>query len=254
MIGVIDTPHGIIPFAYHTRLKGNPPDGPVDFGSEETHPAITQAIHGAGGPIQHKIAVEKLKLAAENLVERARQGDQVAQGTLIEMRKNAQAGSERALVAYRTCREYIRSHPVDRPVNFGAENNTAIVHIRKAIQLPISTTRYAAIVAAFVPNVGAEFDATENAAVAMADGPPIDKQVVREVMTMMGKKNAFLAGYKNALKEGRIKGYLAKLNTEGRKAMQVGYALGLAKVLQHVRKADTMFTDVWPDIGWEMGE
>lgn len=261
IVGVADTAHGVLPFTYHVKVKGDVPNGPVVIGAEDNHPAVEHALSKASGPIAFNIQKEAIKLVAESLVERSRQGDQNATAILCLVRENAQAGKPKAVFALKVLKDYIKKNPVSED-SFGAEalvkKKTALVPLKKALAAPNATgSRYAAIVSAYVPSVGSSIQSVMNAATAIAnEGQPIDNKLLSEVQGTVpaAHKKIFADGVKYSGDANRIKSISAKLKPEARKSLQIGYAMGMAKSIQDVRKPDAKIETFSKTVAWELGE
>lgn len=258
LIGVVNTSNGIIPFAHHCQLEESVPDGPVNIGSDELPAVIAKAVDNSTHAIQTRIDKERLKLVIENLVERARLCDQNAVAILVQIRENAKKGIPRALDAYAACRKYIKLHPVTDKSFFAGEPAPAL-EMPSPIRL-LSTNlakspnenHYAAIVAAFVPNTGTSIQSVENTATVLANGPVITEEMIKRIVGMIDKKEIFFIGL--TCDEDKAKELAVKVSPDGRKALQLGYAVGLARKLQDLRNPDSLISNFSKDIAWELGE
>ena len=253
IIGVVNSPAGVFPFAYHLRVPVGVPDGTVNLKHPST-PALKSAIIGAEAPIKRHVTKEALKLAAENLVERARQGDQNAIAMIVMVRKCAQKGRKRAASAFVAIKQYIDTHPVGplRLVEIGAEPKTSLVS--KAANA--GNASYAAKVAAFVPTGGSTIEASKLASTVLANGKAITKADVASVAsTFSGKaKEAFAYAYANALTPSVIVQKVLRAGIAEKRAAQIGYTLSMAHRLQQARLPNTSISIFNVGASWELGE
>ncbi len=258
IIGVTESPIGVIPFSYHAKLSGDVPDGPVSMERAE-HPAVQQALVGAEGPIAQKINNDTLKLAAENLVERSRQGDQNATGMIVMIRKSVKKGSAKASAAFKAVQDYIKEHPIG-PMKLvsihGEQKESTSQALVKRTAQATDSVQYAAQIAAYVPAIGADIDACYLASVILANGREISKADVENIASTYAKeaKQNFWYGFKRALFSNEILVRASKIDDESRKAMQVGYTISLAQRLQYIRRPNTPIAAYSLEAAWELGE
>ena len=274
VIGMAPTPLGPVPFSYHANIEGDVPDGPIAPGSEDSNPLIKQALEVSTGPIMNKINEEQLKLAAENLVIRSRQGDENAMALIVGVRKAAaNKGNRKAQMAYALLQEYIKRNPYDPRINpringevtptsnIFSGNKRAIRRdvltiVEKTLRKPASAVRYAAIVNTFIPISGNTLAASSNAATVIANGPRINKNRMLRLAKSLDKEDRtpFMIGIRLANHTKQVLKLLRRLPEATKRALHIGYVVGLARTLQYIRNPNTEISPVWADVGYELGE
>jgi len=170
ILGVAQVKAGAVPFSYDAPAPGAS-DGPVDMGADNgpLEPLLAEAELSIKKKIQRGI----VKVGAENLVLRARQGDQNAMAMIIAVRQNARRGSPKARAAFIAIREYIEDHPVSQNCEFGFESKK-LVSKALAKQLTEGDPQaYAISVAMNLPHLS-----QERGVVLLAKGPIIDKTLL----------------------------------------------------------------------------
>lgn len=204
IMGIVMTPEGTIPFVHTCRVPRAVKSGVVDFG-KDLHPAVKRAALAAKKPIMRKINSERLSVALEETVERAREGDQNAVAILCMVRRNAQKGDPVARSAYAKMMHYAKKSaeaeaqiagegdfgwsfklPLVGKVsvsNKGIRVTTSKANVKaiKAIKKGVTTVgqhaaaplRIGATAASLVPGVGTTIAVTIGAAAALAEGQSI---------------------------------------------------------------------------------
>ena len=274
VLGMAPTPLGPVPFSYHANIDGDVPDGPIAPGSEDSNPLIKQAFEASSEPIMNKINEEQLKLAAENLVIRSRQGDENAMALIVGVRKAAaNKGNQKAQMAYALLQDYIKRNPHDSRLNprIGGEitpssnifsghkravRGDVLALVEKTLKKPTSTVKYAAIVNTFIPNSGNTLAASSKAATVIANGPRINKHLMLRLAKSLHKEDrtSFMIGIRLANHSNQALKLLRRLPEATKRALHIGYVVGLARILQYVRNPNTEITPVWADVGYELGE
>lgn len=123
--------------------------------------------------------------------------------------------------------------------------------------------KYGAAVASLVSGVGASVGTSLAAASALANGRPVDATALKatagalpsgDVSTKDGQvvsvEAVFKTGLNNASDRAKIQILAAKLPTEGKQALQVGFVLGIAQKIQAVREGKGFLSDM---AEWELG-
>jgi hypothetical protein len=232
------------------------PDGPVNIGADNLAPAVSMALVEVKPQIQTAVNKQKLKMVVENLIERSRLRDQNATAMLIQIRKNAALGVPRAKAAFTACKEYLRLHPIDES-SFEGDEDISLPERPSQLRLlgtSLSQTpsldHYAAVIVALY--LGDSFQDCENVAAIIADGPEVTAETVKKILAMINEKRLFIVGLKSD--ENTVMNAAAQTGYEGKKALQLGYAVGLGKRLQMVRKPDSIIAKFSEDAAWELGE
>jgi hypothetical protein len=257
IIGLAKTKDGVVPFCHRRRLRGEAPDGPVVFGSE-LPPAVQEGLNRADGPITWQIEKEAMRSAAESLVERARNGDQNAVAIIIEVRKNAQAGKQKAKIAYSLLKDYITNNPNGQQHHtFRGESQvkfkSPIGALRIASQKVKDAYEYAATVSSHIEAVGPTFEGSEQAANVLADGPAVTDELLASVQNSLPSgKEAFKVGVKASRHKRQIADIAKKVSKEEKRCLQIGYVLGVARSIQMVRLDEVPCAILSPDVGWEL--
>jgi hypothetical protein len=234
VLGVADLKSGPIPFSYSTALETALEDGPVDFGSELA-PEIETALAKGQDKIRSIIDMERIKVGAEELVIRSRQGDQNAMAILGAIRGRAQAGEERAKRAFQAVHDYIRNHPPT--ADFAGDSNKNLEKIY-AMAKPNQESEILRSIGLqiFTPSLP-----TDKAIVLVANGPPITQDYV----------NNILVPYPNPEMLMGIKQSKSKISN--RPDFRAGQIIGRAKMLQDVRRPLSSFKPLCPVMAWELG-
>src|SRR5882672_4652293 len=107
IVGLHDSKEvGLIPFTHTIEVGKDIPDGPVDFGAEDLDEKLSKAIDDARQPMLATIEKQKMQMTAEQLVERARVGDQNAVAMISAIRAGATKGVKRAKIAFKMLADY----------------------------------------------------------------------------------------------------------------------------------------------------
>lgn len=268
-IGFSRTPWGVVPFSHHCLVSEDVPDGPVTVGRKETHSAVTAAIDGSYKTIMAKAKKESIRAAVESLVERARQGDQNAMGMIASVRDQAEEGNPRAEKTMMCMKAYIYEHPAS---DVGAEGKglpdqrtRELLHSLGQGITSDDPEHYQAAVSMYIPETRRNIDALDAAGVLLANGPTLlaDAEGPNARISSLADefgaedghpvREAFNYGMKRSREPAAIQNAMTVLPKKGVDAMCVGYAMGLAKRIQAVRKgAPIAIYSV--DAAWELGE
>ncbi len=222
IMGLYKTPKGVIPFSHVCQCEAE--DGPVNF-SEDINPEIQAAIDNSQKQILTKIGSEKIRLAAEELVDRTRAGDQNAAAMMVMVKKNAEKGYPRAQLSLTLMTEYAKQKPSNTRINGESLGNTSIT---KALSNEIQTddsTRITTALNGFLP--GMSFMQT---VVAFCNGPELTPERVKNLMLEYSdeEKRHFINGFKNWNRRNNC-GDVGK----------IGKSLGYARAIQVARKPNT---------------
>jgi hypothetical protein len=202
-----------------------------------------------------------MKLASEDLVIRARAGDQVAIATIALVGQNADRGLARAIKSRRFIRQAISKIPL-RAVDpvFSPFGDLSALHPKREAKLARRFAEvvvgadgpepYAANVMMLLPTTG------WRGVVMLANGPSLLNS---------GRARALALGFANSHERNAFclaRRHAGKVDSEARarmpvtiqKAMQLGDAFGLAQKIQAVRLPGSRISDYDPNTGWELGE
>lgn len=258
ILGLSDSNHGPIPFAWHCECP-DAPDGPVNFGADDLHENVQAAIAKAEHAITNRVEVERMQLVAAELVDRARDGDQNAMALLQRIGENARAGVPRARMAFAMCEKYMNEHP---PGSFGYDSprkrmqtRGLLTTVSKAIQSRSGPVEYSSALHALLPGVLTIVDPSD-AAVIVSNGPELtdkENQRVNAILAAFGtddERNAFRAGGRT----DNLGAILNRFKDELKPAAAIGYIVGLARRIQLVRLPETPLSVLSKDVAWELGD
>lgn len=248
VLGVESTPFGPVPFAVGVSLDAGaevPPDGPINLSVDTHSESVKLALSKADRKVISTVAKQTIELAAEDLVERARAGDQNAMAILTEIGRNAARQYPRAMKALQACQAYIRGNP--ERVRISGEptsSSTALARaVRTELKNPDEDQRRLAVVI-LIPALALE---NPNAAmVSLADGDTLlGKPGAKRIKDLMAEvppnaRRAFRKGIENP----------EALATS--KAQKLGAVVGRAWRLQRFRLPETPASTLSPDVGWEL--
>jgi hypothetical protein len=260
IIGVYETPWGAIPFAHHCMLATDVPDGPIRV-DKEMHPKVREALDKSQDVIMSKIKNETMSVAAENLVERARQGDQNAMAMLMMIRQAAQAGKPRAKIAYDILRVYIKDHPsVGTPRQLPKPQRRSQAEVFQAVKKAVQTNNplhYGTAIVSLVPSSGTTVEDATVMGTILANGPPLTRARIQAILGALedpGSRRILTTAIRLSDKLGDLLKLSKQLPPEGRRALRIGYSLGLAQRLQQVRLPETPMSVYSQMVAWELGE
>lgn len=252
--GLARTPSGVVPFTWSTRVSGDVPNGPIAL--EETSkqsPSVNQALAASSGPIQFGIETQQIRAGVENLVERARLGDQNAVAIIAKARENARQGEPRASMAVKAMRAYIEHNPPGHKMavtRFG-ELFDAVTTLAGSVQTPEG---FASATTAIVTAIPMDPDSHQTAATAIANGKPITNEMLTAASISSGSPQVFTAAYKSATDKAKRVALIGRVPESNIDALRMGFTIGTAKRLQDVRDPSTEITKFSPMAGWEHGE
>ncbi len=192
---------------------------------------------------------KKIAQASKELVERARLGDQIAIGILTKTRENAEKGSPRARLALGHMMNAVKSTPPKARI--GGFFSSSLATLRDKIRRVGNPKEYAAHVVAHVPDVGNSVRDATNAAQAISRGPMIGQAIIGELHAVFGaesEKKAFWFGARAPVQ--KLIDACKNCSDEERRAVQVGYSVGLARRLQMARQGN--IAALSPRAAWEL--
>ena len=194
-----------------------------------------------------------MRQTAEDLVVRARVGDQNAIATIEMISDNAKRGVERALIAYRMIKQALEKVPVliAGSLPIPKRRTSRVEHsFSNAVFAGEPDEQYGMTIVSLTPVVG------ELSIILLANGPPLFKtgraSRVAQSFKTPAEKHAFClarrgAGCSNLVERAAFPASLQH-------AMAVGDAFGLAQKLQELRKPGAKLGDWDPRLAWEFGE
>lgn len=254
IFGAYDAGLGGIPFAKTVNINGEVPDGPVNMGSPT--PAVAEAINEVRGSIMNSLQAKSVERGAASLVERARCGDQVAMGILVELGRAAKSGNQRAAKAARDVQRYIEEHPpmarmAGESVGIDADAKTS-----GALWSGMRTEddlQYSAVVVALVPCI----QCAERSITMLSLGPDIwqDAERLGALAACFGAeehKVAFGIGVANAGNADALVSFGAEMEPDELMAMHIGHCVGLARRIQGARRPDTSIGVLSKMAAWEL--
>lgn len=180
VIGVAQMSIGPVPFSYDCPVPEGVPEGPLDMNRKGSK-LLESCLAGAEVAIKKRIQRGAIRVGAENLVLRARQGDQNAMAMLIAVRKKARAGAPRAIAALRAIKIYIEDHPPTETCDFGYE---AKKNVETALAKHVeheNPLHYVSAVLTYLPHVR-----NERAIVLIANGPLVCNNLLSAVSSSLG--------------------------------------------------------------------
>lgn len=253
ILGLTDSDHGPIPFAWHCDCDA--PDGPVSIGAEGLNPNVEAALDQAHEAITSKVELERMRLVAAELVDRARDGDQNAMALLQRVGENARRGVPRAQVAFSLCQEYMNTHG---PNTFGAERRQVrglLGTVSNAIKTRAEPLEYSSALHALLPGILSVVDPSD-AAVIIANGPQLygkDNERLSAILAAFptdDERKAFTSGASTDYVEKALQ----KVTPPLKPACAIGYIVGLARRIQLVRLPETPISAFSKDVAWELGD
>jgi hypothetical protein len=195
IIGIYDSAWGPIPFSHGCACETE--DGPIDVGMDQPI-VVTQAIDESQKVIMANIEREKMRLAAEELVDRTRAGDQNAAATMILVRQNAQKGKGRAIASLKMMLKYAQSK--DSTIHGEASTHPAKPNAKviRVLDQELNTgtcpLRYRSAIMTMLPSLS-----MLEGSVTLSNGPSLDKDRIAVVIEKMEpeEQKHFVTGFKN---------------------------------------------------------
>ena len=214
------------------------------------------------------LTVEK---GAEDLVIRARNGDQLAMATLNEIRKAAQRGNQKAQMGFEAVKAYIQKNPteanrkaMEKDVRISGEARQVLKDLRKVTKKSSmmgaenasvpdpATARDTCIIVLALPTVGGE-RALNAGCVLLANGPKLTDARIRQIgeaikdESMRAYFYRYIVNYCPTGREPELPSQLDAIAKAGR-------VIGQARALQIARLPNSPVGLVSPNVGWELGE
>ena len=232
-MGLAQLKVGPVPFTYDCPAPDGSTDGPIDMNAEhskELEECLTKAEHA----IQQKIAFGTLKIRAENLVLRSRNGDQNAIAMIIAIRRNAKQGNKKAVMGMRAIMQYIEDHPPTKTCTFGEESQHEVANALTKHVDSETPEHYSMAVNTYLPHTSPQC-----AVVLIANGPLITNDLLRFVSSNFSERemNQFKHGLAGDISVSRC--------------CIMGNIFRKAKELQGIRRGQFQFLD--PVVKYELG-
>ena len=221
---------GAVPIACHVALEERPqegavPEGPVDLRAPQ-HPAVLRAL----STCERKLAMagkrEAFELAIENLVRRARLGDQNAMAMIAMVRERADKGVVRARQAHAALLAYAQSHAFSGLI--GPDATMAGERLSPGALRASSS---------------------------LANGPLLTRARILEIAATLGEDQAkaLLFGCAH-FREPKVLTTYGAQYPESQGAFQAGAAIGSARAIQMLRVPGASLGRFSPMVAWELGE
>ena len=251
IMGVCHSTLGPVPFAHAVDLGAEVPNGPVNM--RDMVAPVAKAFEEAQPEIISKIKGSAIELAAADVVQRARQGDQNAMAVLTMVTDAAKGGDERAKVSYKALRSYAEKHPVSKTVNFGIEKQAPVTKMLSEATKTEHENHYSSAVAGLGGLVAKNSPGCM--IVILADGPSLLGQTNPRVEGILvglpndEMRSACLFG----LQSPGLTGGACRDNPHLSDAYMMGYCLGIARRMQAVKNGAPI-SALSPSAGWELGE
>jgi hypothetical protein len=190
---------------------------------------------------------------AQQLVERARQGDQNAIAMICQVRDNAKKGIAQARQGYTAIESYIKAHPAQSIPSFGEElaNNSASDSMAIDMMAGFGEDYIATIKDKTAPLAAVSIP---KAVVTLANGPSLlpsgQQNLVHDIRDSLDEAQcaAFLLGLKHGLSE------MNSIPEEQQWAFVLGHVLGTARKIQAVRCPNVPLSILSPQLGAEFQE
>jgi hypothetical protein len=228
IIGICTTPIGAIPFSHAIACEAE--NGPVDFGAELPE-AVRIAIANSQGVISKKVEQEKIRLAAEEIVDRINAGDQNARALMLAAVQNAKRGYPRAIFSVKCMMRYGKN-----PSRMMGETTSTALAKEIASDQPLHVQT---ALNGILPGMR-----TIQAVVTLANGPELDNTRITSMVNGLSndEKRDFASGFKTWKDKSNVK-------TMGER---IGKCVGYARAIQLVRKPNTSISVLSNDAAWEL--
>ena len=238
--GVFSSALGAVPFSAAAQIEGEAPDGPLPEDGDLPEP-VERAMQECRQAAMAQIQGDVVKLAAEDLVERARVGDQVAMGTIQLVGVEAQKGRPRAVKARRALATYIKRNP---PRGFISGGSVAKQLAVQKLNAAIAGDEPEVIVVC-LPLTG------WTGVVCLANGPRLTEPTVRDLSWHLPNEDhqkAFTFGFEQS------SGDFSELPADLAQSAKLGFDVAAAWKIQQVRLPGSRISAYDADTGWELGE
>ena len=193
-----------------------------------------------------------LRLACEDLVIRARAGEQIAAAILMNVGKNAAKGNARAVKSKKVIEQVIADLPISTlgVVPGLKRENLPVEKFANVVVGGEGPDQYGAEMRKLLPHMGMR------GIVMLANGPHLHKT---------GRARAIAVAYENPLERHafclsrrhagcRDDRARLRLHPRVQHAMMMGESFGMAQKIQAVRLPNSKISDFDPATGWELGE
>jgi hypothetical protein len=195
--------------------------------------------------------------AARELVERARQGDQIAIASISIVTKQAKQGNPKSKVAYQAIETYIKKNPVKVYTSFGYDVLRETLADERAVDLESAMGNdYTKAIIGVAPQVAIK--SVPKAIVTIANGPSLLQQDSSTLIDELGKnfsdeklRRAFALGVKHC---DAAMAQIQKLPPECHSPLMIGYLIGMARRIQAIRLPNVPVSVLCRTAGWELGE
>lgn len=210
-----------------------------------------------------------LEAGAEDVVIRARNGDQNAMGMISEVGKQAKAGNPKAQQGFRAIQSYIEKNPtqanrvtLERDSHMGFEAVKVIQHLKNITKRQSTmgadgppdaeANRILCVLIINLPFVGGE-RALNAGTVALANGPKLTDSKIRQIGETIPDDAIrtifyrFVVQYCPNGSEGSLPRNLIPV-------AKAGQCVGQARAIQIARTPNGSLSSISPKTGWELGE
>jgi hypothetical protein len=185
---------------------------------------------------------------AQQLVERARAGDQNAVAMIAMVGQNARQGNPRAKSAYALILEFIQKNSPKSIM--GAETAEALGVLKE----PSNPLESVFNVLCNLPILGDPL-AIQAACVILGNGPAWSKPKVKSIDASLAgaEQNLFRYGFDNAASQKQLQPIAQQLPKEAIGFLCAGHCIGSARKIQLARLPQVPVSVLSADVGWELG-
>lgn len=246
VLGIYESPWGPIPFSHAEQCETD--DGPIDVGTEQPE-TVTAAIDKSEKAIMANVEREKIRLAAEDLVDRTNHGDQNAAGLMIVVKQNALKGNPRAKMTMHYMVKYAKK--VQGGGTFNGDTvspgtprkkmNAKVIRVlQNELGSDASPVQFRSAVMTMLPSL-----TMLEGSVTLSNGPDLDKTRIECVVDMLPDtdKQQFIHGFKDwrntSIKTDDVN-------------YKLGRIFGLARTIQLVRQPQTPISTLSKAAGLEL--
>lgn len=240
VVGLAPSDYGPIPFTVQEKLETETPDGEVDL-STSLPEHVEKAFSATEAQVMSSVNKDKMAMAAEQVVRRARYGDQVAMAIIARTNQNAQMGSEQAKKASKAIFGFIKKNPFSDP--FGAEPRALPGPNLKLLENSLSKAvnggkvDFGPLLSTYLPTMVKHNPM--RGVVLLADGDNLLAKAEEYVKHLNPKGfKSYKYGYSHYLES--VEKVLSSATQGGLLLdyVRVGYAMGLAMALQAAREGN----------------
>lgn len=202
----------------------------------------------------------KLQKACQEIVERAKLGDQNAEAILVQTRENAKKGNPLAAKSHAMMLAFAKHTEGDRldlppKMSGNGRVSTALASLRDTMRSVRHPIKYLQSIRTNVPQVGFSLRDSANAAQAVSQGPTIIDATIEGAAQTFKSDNAKEVFRSAVNASGNIKELMSLpiADEESKQARQAGYVMGLARRFQTVRQGGPIA--IYSKLAaWELGE